>query len=630
MPRTYVDRGGTFTDVIVVEDDGTTTLRKVRSDVAVTADLQRGALTYGTTVVTNALLERRGVPTLLLISEGFGDLPQIRAMARPELFDPDAVWPRSLATRVIEVPGRMSADGVEVAPLALPPLDLAGIEAVAVVLLHAPANPAHEEAVEAAVRAVAPHLYVSIGHRLQPEPGYLARVETTLVDAALTPVLKTALQADGVPPEARLIRSDASLTARDDLLACDAVLSGPAGGVLAVQAIARQLGAPGAVGLDMGGTSTDVVCVLDHLPRHPADKPVAGVFLRRPMLAMETIAAGGGSVLWHDGLMPRVGPRSAGAFPGPQCYGAGGPPTITDAAVAAGLVDVAGFEPSLRADAVELPGPAQDFLDVAREAMAAAVQRLAGSWGVDPSTLPLVSFGGAAGQHAALVAERLGMREVVVHPFASGLSAWGQTLAVEADEAVRSVGPDDDLAAALTALQAALPARPQVERTLVMGARGTSSSLDVAWSADPVARASAFAAAHVQTFGFAPVGVAEVRAVRVRVSERPAASASALPDPWGLDARVICGPARVDGGATSVVVPPGWTARRVDGLLRLTRARAEGGATSAGAALAVWSSRLTSVAERAGEHLRRLARSVSVRDRRDFSCAVFDGLGRQS
>ena len=627
-PRTHVDRGGTFTDVVWIDGDEITAT-KVRSDRAVVGALTRGALTFGTTVATNALLERRGVRTLLLVSEGFGELLRLRHMSRPALFDPDADWPAPLAQRVVEVRGRIDAAGRELAPLTLPDLDLGDIEAVAIVLLHGPRNPAHELAVAAALAR--PDLHVVLGHQLGPEPGYLARVETALVDAAITPALRASMLGDRVPTGARAIRSDASLVDAARLRAPDAVLSGPAGGVLAVREVARLAGFDGAIGLDMGGTSTDVCFVRRELLRQPVDRAVAGVFLRRPMLAVDTIAAGGGSVLWREGGLPRVGPRSAGAAPGPQCYGAGGPPTLTDAALAAGLVDPTAFEPPLRPDAVVLPGEAADFLAVAREAMAAAVQRLAGSWGVDPAAWPLVAYGGAAGQHAADVAERLGIRTVLVHPLASVLSAWGQASAVAEEEAVEALWcplASADVASVVDGLRRRLPDLPVEQVQLGLRLRGSDAVLPVAWpDDDPAGR---FREAHQALFGFAADGELELVDVRVRRAERAPQVARVDQDPWGVGDKRLAGPRRLDGGGTSVWVPAGWTARRERGLLWLERAPGAAGHAppSDAASLALWWSRLTSVAERAGEHLARLARSVSIRERRDFSCALFDHAGR--
>ena len=588
----------------------------------------------GTTVATNALLERTGVRTLLLVTEGFEDLPTLRTMARPDLFDPDRGWPAGLATRVVGVRGRRDAQGRVVTPLVVPDLRLDDIDAVAIALLHSGVDDADERALAAALYAAKPGLYVSLGSALTSAPGYLARIETALVDAALTPVLQHALRRDRVPSSALAIRSDGALCPAHDLRAPDAVLSGPAGGVLAVQALARALDLPGAVGLDMGGTSTDVTLVdADALPWRHEEALIAGVGLARPMLRVDTIAAGGGSILANDGVTLRVGPRSAGADPGPQSRGRGGPPTLTDAALAAGLVDPTAYDPPLDLACVDLPGAAEDFLDVAREAMAAAVSDLAGQLGVDVRRLPLVAYGGAAGQHAAFVAARLGIDTVLVHPCASVFSAWGQAWARRARWARRSPWTrlaDTDLPGLVAVLRAEL-GDAQAPVTVTLRPPGTDQAATVPWSPD-VDLEAAYRAAAARTAASPPQGPLEVVDVAAIAWRSPPTPPHAPPDPWGLGSARREGPCRIDGARTSVVVPVGWTASLDRGVLRLDRQGAEppvedldddGPRTQA-----LWASRFFDVATRAGEHLRRAARSVSVRDRRDFSFAVFDGRGR--
>ncbi len=640
MPRTFVDRGGTFTDVVVVEDDGAVRVRKVPSDRAVVGDLARGELVFGTTVATNALLERAGVPTLLLVDEGLEDLPWIGDMTRPALFEPEATRPPPLCDRAVGVPGRIAADGtVEVAPALPDDLDLEGIEGVAVCLRHGPAAPEAEEELAAAVRRSAPGAHVVAGHAVDPEVGLLARVETALVDAAITPVLRRALERDRIPEGARAMRSDGSLVDATALRAPEAVLSGPAGGVLAVAAIAELAGFERAVGLDMGGTSTDV-CRVDRgaLPHREGHLEVAGVRLRRPMLEVETIAAGGGSVLTSDGLRLAVGPRSAGADPGPQCYGRGGPPTLTDAALACGLVDPEAFDPPLRPDRVDLPDEAEAFLDVARESMAAAVRRLATARGVDLRDHALVAYGGAAGQHAAEVAARLGIDTVLVHPLAGVLSAWGQSLARREATAVRAVwAPLEDVLAELpdrvAALRDSLPELGRWEATVELRPRGTDHALAVRFHPGDGANAlrDRFEEAHRERYGFVRErGALEVVNLVVHVAAPAPTPPEVTDDPWGLGDEERAGPCRLTAPTTAVWVPEGWCARRERGLLRLDRTTrtarpAATVRTPRGAAL--WGRRFMAVAEQAGEVLQRLARSVNIRERHDFSCAVFDGSG---
>lgn len=633
--RTFVDRGGTFTDVVHIDADGHTTIVKVRSDEAVVGELARGRLTFGTTVATNALLEGRGVPTLLVISEGFADLPHVRDMTRPALFDPTERWPEPLTRQIVEVGGRLGVDGAIREPLgSLPPHD-GEVQAVAIVLLHGPSRPEWELELARQARARWPEAHISLGHQIAPRRGYLARVETTLVDAAITPILAQAVRADRIAAEALAIRSDGSLCPALELRAPDAVLSGPAGGVVAVASLARHLGEGLVVGFDMGGTSTDVCLIRDgQIPRRSGHQRVAGTALSTPVLEVHTIAAGGGSVLHHDGVQLRVGPRSAGADPGPQCYGRGGPPTVTDAALAAGRVAAQAFSPPLQPAAVELPATAEAFLAVAHEQMAGAIRALAAARAEDVTEGSLMAFGGAAGQHAADVATRLGMSRVWVHPAASVLSAYGQALARREERAERSLwcplGDWDHVERAWSELEASLPALGEVHRVLEVRYVGTDASLTVQ-AAGPDEAAQAFAAEHRRLYGFEGAGELEVVDVRVRVTG-PAPEVPALPDdPWGLGEGVTTGPVRLDTPTTSVWVPAGWQACRDRGLLRLDRvapAARPAATTRTAEATALWSQRIRAVATDAGVVLRRLARSVNVRERLDFSCAVFDGDGQ--
>ena len=642
---TCVDRGGTFTDVVYVDAHGAVEIRKVRSDEAVVGELARGHLTFGTTVATNALLERTGVPTLLVVTEGFADLARIGDQTRPSLFDPDARWPEPLCQSAFEVGGRVAADGTELDPLTfedaalLHALDDSGAAAVAVVLLNSHRVSDHELAVQRFIQAHRPDVFVALGHTASPEIGYLARIETTLVDAAITPVLQEALTRDRIPADAMATRSDGSLCPASALRAPDAVLSGPAGGVLAVAQVAAQAGISRAVGLDMGGTSTDV-CRIDvgTLPRREGDVRVAGVRLRRPMLEVDTIAAGGGSILASDGRRLTVGPESAGAAPGPQCYGRGGPPTLTDAALAEGLVDPQAFEPPLDLDAVSLPGDAAEFLAIARESMAQAVRRLALARGVDLADHALVSYGGAAGQHAAEVARLLGIRTVLIHPCAAVLSAWGQAMAPREESAVRAMWLPLDAPswtatrAVLGDLERDLPPLGEVTATVELRYRGTDHAFEVPATASLERVVSAFEAAHQQRFGFLRPGLSpEIVNARVRVSAPRPPLPPVEEDPWGVGDAHFEGPRRLTTPTTAIHVPAGWTARRHRGLLWLEEARPvppplPRERTPWGVEL--WSNRFQAVAEEAGTVLQRLARSVNIRERLDFSCAIFDGHGQ--
>ncbi|MSQ02238.1 MAG: 5-oxoprolinase [Myxococcales bacterium] len=630
-PHTYVDRGGTFTDFVHVDDAGTVTMRKVPSDDAVVGALAAGPITFGTTVATNALLERRVVRVLLVVTEGFADLVRIGDMARRGLFLPDDRWPPPLATRVVEARGRHGPDGGEVDALEAPVLDLRDIDAVAIVCFGSCWNPSHELAL-AALLPVGTE--ISLGHRLSPEVGYLARVETALLDAAVSPVLHRALRSDRIPHTALAIRSDGTLTAAQALRAPDAVLSGPAGGALAVEAVAVLAGLSLAVGLDMGGTSTDV-CVVEpgRLTRRQPGWRVAGLRVGRPALEIETVAAGGGSILGRDALGYTVGPESAGADPGPQALGRGGPPTLTDAAIDAGLVDVANFPLDLHLEAIRLPGPADAFLAIAREAMADAIRRLALRRGLDVRRAALVAFGGAAGQHACVVAEKLGIDEVLVHACAPVLSAWGQALARASEEAVTPIWAPlpagwPAVQAAWASMAAALPALGELQCQLDIRVRGTDAVLAVE-AQSPDAAAAAFEIEHRRRFGFVrhdrSLDVVNARCRSVAPRPEP------LPAPVWPEAtpRQLDGPARLDLPGTSVWVADGWRAERQGVLFRLRRlvGSRSSGMEDPASLLPLWGARLMSAAEEAGEVLRRLARSVNIRERLDFSCALFDGNG---
>jgi 5-oxoprolinase (ATP-hydrolysing) len=642
--RTYVDRGGTFTDVVTVHDTGQVEISKVRSDEAVVGKLAKGPLIFGTTVATNALLEHKGVRTLLITNKGLADLPFIGDMARPCLFDSNVAWPRPLCDRVLEIEGRMDAKGREIEALEIPYLDLTNIDSVAVVFAHSNVNPAHEVALSEAVKRQSEEdalavPYIAMGHELCPEVGMLARVETALVDAAITPVLRNSMITDRIPDEALAMRSDASLCKAAELRAPDAVLSGPAGGVLAVAEVARQAGFEKAVGLDMGGTSTDV-CRIDagELPRQEGNVRVAGVRIRRPILEVATIAAGGGSILSEDGLRLSVGPESAGANPGPQCYGRGGPPTLTDAALAAGLLDPHSFSPALDLEEVSLPGPADAYLDIARETMAQAVRRIATARGVDLRDHALVSLGGAAGQHAAEVAARLGIRMVLIHPCASVLSAFGMALSRCEEERSAPVWRKlrdvwKSLPEIIAGLFHTVPNLGQSFVSLELRHLGTDHALEVPLLPNDEVESvfERFGAEHQLRYGFKRSNLSvELVNVRVRtVADRPQSPPIHM-DPWWIGEKVLEGPDLIKTATTSIWVPEGWVAFKADGLLKLEhRAVFQPSLPSERTPYAVelWSSRFMSVAEQAGEVLRRLARSVNIRERLDFSCAIFDGDG---
>ena len=637
--KTFIDRGGTFTDVVIRDSTGRIKVKKVPSDIAKAGQLAIGHLTLGTTVATNALLERKTARTLLMVTKGFRDLLTIGDMTRPSLFCPDTRWGPPLVQEIVEVEGRIDAEGQEVNPLRLPSLDVSAFDAIAIALIYSSKNPVHEQLLRAHLLAAKPNLAISMGHLISPELGYLARIHTTCVDAAVTPILHKAMRRDHIPSTALAIRSDGSLCPATTLRAPDAVLSGPAGGVLAVQAVARQGGFQHAVGLDMGGTSTDVCRVsCDQLNYLEGSHRVAGFSLNRRSLEVETIAAGGGSILASDGLCLSVGPHSAGANPGPQCYGRGGPPTLTDAALSMGLINPEDFSPPLDASAIQLPGPAEDFLAIAREAMAAAVRKIATTRGISLHDHALVAYGGASGQHAAPVAALLGIRTVLIHPCAAVLSAWGQQFARCEEKRVVSWWRPFHLGLPAIRqtwrnMRETLPDWAEVQYSLDLRFQGTDHSLEIAGSLTDIEAhfEREFRREHARRYGFErPDGCLETVNLRCTVSKAVTPHSPQETDPWNIGDQTIFGPHCLFCSTTAIVVPDGWRAQRRNGLLVLeslspTPARNEQLPTPA--ARTLWSHRFMNVAEQAGVTLARTAQSVNIRQRLDFSCALFNERG---
>ncbi|MEJ8629631.1 hydantoinase/oxoprolinase family protein [Sphingomonas sp. I4] len=491
----------------------------------------------GTTVATNALLERKGARTLLVVDRGFADLLAIGNQARPRLFDLDIRLPVPLYDAVIEIGGRIDRDGNIVVPLdeaatveALAAKRAEGFEAVAIALTHSWAHPATEARVAELARA-AGFAQVSASHAVSPLIGLVSRGRTSVVDAYMSPVLRryvdrVAGALDGVP--LHFMQSNGGLAEAAAFQGKDAILSGPAGGVVAAARTAEATGIDRVIGFDMGGTSTDVTLYAGRFER-VLDAEVAGVEMRVPMMAIDTIAAGGGSILHYDGARFRVGPDSAGANPGPACYRHGGPLTVTDANVLVGKIHPAHFpavfgpngDEPLDAEATArgfaalvaqtgIADPrriAEGFIEVAVAQMAAAIKRVALERGEDVSGFTLQCFGGAGGQHACRVAETLGMRRVLIHPLAGVLSAYGMGLADRIAIRQRSVEqplgtPLGDIADALgEAAEAEVGAGAERVATVNLRYAGTDTALGVPLGEDSVMR-DAFEAAHLTRFGF--------------------------------------------------------------------------------------------------------------------------------
>jgi 5-oxoprolinase (ATP-hydrolysing) len=729
-----VDRGGTFTDCIGISPDGALhTHKRLSSETApvegiraileeVGAVRESGTLPaatveLGTTVATNALLERRGVPTVLVTNRGLGDVLEIGTQQRPDLFALAIERVPPLHTRVLEVEGRLAPDGAELVPLdlgaareGLSVARAAGCRAAAIVLLHAYANPAPEEALATLALEVG-FEYVATSADVAREIGLLARGETTEADAYLTPLLRDhvrALRAALPGAVLRFMQSSGGLTDAERFRGPGALLSGPAGGVVGAARVARKAGFERAIGFDMGGTSTDVSLLDRGGAERAFETIVAGVRVRSPMLRIHTIAAGGGSLCRYDGFRFTVGPESAGADPGPLCYGRSASRAgtlglaLTDANHHLGRVPVDRFPfpldgapvaAALEALASEVSsaghayGPdeiAAGFVEIANAQMAQAIEEVSIRRGVDPRDFALVGFGGAGGQHVCAVARKLGMRTVLIHPLAGLLSAYGIGSAERTWDRQRDAGRrlleagriPGEVEAALLDLEgegrAALAAEGvergavRVERALDLRYVGTDTALTLAAPRDGDLEA-AFAATHHTRFGYARSGRAlEVVTARVRASadpgmplpdlpgpaERAAAGAPAprrvarvwFPGPgwclaplyWREDFPMgarLSGPALVLEATSTVVVDPGWDVESVaEGTLVLRDTQGSAAAPDVRplddpVRLEVFGSRFMSIAEQMGAVLRNTAVSTNIKDRLDYSCAVFGADG---
>ncbi len=740
----WIDRGGTFTDIVARDPAGRLSTAKLLSenpgryrDAAVAgirqilglgpdAPLPPGAVEavkMGTTVATNALLERKGERVLLLVNRGFADMLRIGNQARPRLFDLNVKLPELLHERVAEIGGRVAVDGAEIEALdeaaARAALDAAfadGIRAVAVVLMHAWAHPAHEKRLGELARQ-AGFTQVSLSHQASPLPRIVPRGDTTVVDAYLSPILRRYVDQvaselnGGAPAEGAtrlyFMQSSGGLAEAGAFQGKDAILSGPAGGIVGAARTAAMAGLDRIIGFDMGGTSTDVALYAGEFER-AFETQVAGVRMRAPMMAINTVAAGGGSILTFDGARFRAGPESAGAVPGPACYRRGGPLTVTDANVMVGKIRPEHFPPIFGADAnqpldadivrrkfaalaAEIAAAtgtpqapeqvAEGFLRVAVANMANAIKQVSIQKGHDVTRYALQCFGGAGGQHACLVADALGMETVFIHPFAGVLSAYGMGLADQtaireaAVEQPLSPGSMHDLAARLDALeqagreelarQGADPATLSAARRLHLRYGGTDSFLPVPFGPHDQVLA-AFTDAHRRRFGFATperqvvveACVAEVTAPGERVEEaalppRPAGeplpvleavalfTGGAAHQAPVLDREAlragdrIAGPALIREANATTVVEPGWTAEvtpRNHLLLRRTEQRREARIADTSrpdpVMLELFNNLFMNIAEQTGAVLQNTSLSVNIKERLDFSCAIFDATGR--
>jgi len=700
----WIDRGGTFTDC-VHRDTYTGALRVTKvlsSDQAplegIRALLGLGPgdpippseVRMGTTLATNALLERGGCRCVLVADEGLGDLIRLGDQTRPELFALDIEKPEPLADAVVEVGARMTADGSLLHALDSDALRLAlegarsrGAESVAVALIHAYRDDGLEHRVAAIAKEVG-FAHVSVSSEISNELGLLGRTDTTVANAYLTPLLThylAELETELGEGRLRMMQSNGGLVDASGFIGRNAVLSGPAAGVVATGAVADELGLSEVIGFDMGGTSTDVSRYAGEVSR-VFESQISGIRIRAPMIELHTVAAGGGSICKLEGKRMTVGPQSAGAEPGPLCYGKpdGHELTLTDVALCLGRIAADRFpfaldeeKPrqkldeiavSLRALGVERTSTdaAHGFLRVAVENMAAAIQKVSVGRGHDVRTHGMVVFGGAGGQYACLIARRLGIKSLVFHPYAGALSAFGMGVANFEWHGERDAGRaslEDPLPERWLERDSGPGARWHVRRQIALRYRGTETALAVDWGNSSAMRA-AFKALHRREFGYVrrdhPVEAATLR-VTVELSgtkpELPVAEpGSGKPERiamlWSGGALVqapvyhreslpidveVHGPALVLDATGTVVVDEGFIAIRNERdylILRDIEANAEREAADTRVdpvLLEVFNNQFKSIAEQMGVVLQRTAMSTNIRDRLDFSCAVFDAEG---
>ncbi|MEM9436773.1 MAG: hydantoinase B/oxoprolinase family protein, partial [Pseudomonadota bacterium] len=659
------------------------------------------AVKMGTTVATNALLERKGDATLLMITEGFGDLLRLGYQTRPKLFDLHIKRPSLIYERVAEVPERLDATGEVVTELDLARARAAleaayadGIRSVAIAFMHAHVNPAHEADVAQAAREIG-FTQVSVSHEVSRLAKLVGRGDTTVVDAYLSPKLRRyvdqvagALDVGRATGALLFMQSNGGLADASAFQGKDAILSGPAGGIVGMVETGRAAGFERLIGFDMGGTSTDVSHYAGAYER-TFETEVAGVRMRAPMMDIHTVAAGGGSICtYRDGRF-QVGPESAGADPGPAAYRRGGPITVTDCNVMLGKLQPAHFPPvfglggdepldreavAAGFDALDLGMAAEEaaegFLRIAVDNMANAIKKISVERGHDVSTYTLQCFGGAGGQHACLVAEALGMSRVMIHPFAGVLSAYGMGLADirairEGQVDLPLEGGVAEAAARVEALgaEAETEVRAQGAAEVTRQARahlryeGSHQSLEVPFGAVAAMKAD-FEAAHQARFGFvSPERALEFEMVAVEAIGATGEAPEAVV-PTG-DAAVVAevdvylggwrsvplydrdtlgpgafieGPAIIKEATGTNMVEPGWNAS-LDGAgnLILERQDAPQIATSGTEAnpvmLEVMSNLFMSVADQMGATLANTSWSVNIKERLDFSCAIFDRAG---
>jgi 5-oxoprolinase (ATP-hydrolysing) len=724
----WIDRGGTFTDIVGKHPDGRLLTHKLLSenpehyrDAAVAgirhllglkpdepvSPEQVQCVKMGTTVATNALLERKGEPTLLVTTRGFRDALRIAYQNRPRLFDRQIVLPELLYTRVIEAHERIGAHGEVIESLDEAHLRErlwaaydAGLRSVAIVFMHGYRYTAHEQAAARLTRELG-FTQVSTSHETSPMMKFVSRGDTTVVDAYLSPILRRYVdQVASEMPGVKLffMQSSGGLADAQAFAGKDAILSGPAGGIVGMARTAELADCKKVIGFDMGGTSTDVSHFAGEFERE-FETQVAGVRMRAPMMSIHTVAAGGGSILAFDGARFRVGPESAGANPGPASYRRGGPLAVTDANVMLGKIQPAYFpqvfgphanEP-LSAEPVReqfkalaqqsgrsAEEVAEGFIRIAVQQMANAIKKISVARGYDVTRYTLQCFGGAGGQHACLVADALGMTRVMVHPLAGVLSAYGMGLAdqslireqaVELPLGAQALPQITQQLDALAAQASAALARQQLSQSAVQVRRrvhvryeGTDSALVVPFG-DEGAIQAGFEAAYRQRFAFLMAGkrllVEAVSVEAVVAGDAPAEQAQRLHPEREVPRRetvrlysggqwhdaalvvredlrcgdVVPGPAIIAEKNATTVVEPQWQARltALDHLMLERQVprqqRFALGTTVDPVLLEVFNNLFMNIAEQMGLQLQNTAYSVNIKERLDFSCALFNAQG---
>jgi len=717
----WIDRGGTFTDIVARAPDGTLKTAKLLSenpeqyaDAAIEAitrllghapDARVASVKMGTTVATNALLERKGEPTLLAITRGFADALAIGYQARPKLFTRAIQKPLPLYADVLEINERVGANGEIIHALdetqtaaGFAAARARGINAVAIVLMHGYRFPQHEQRLKTLAEA-AGFTQISVSHEIAPLIKLVGRGDTTVADAYLSPALRRYVRqvTEKLDPATRLMfmQSSGGLAGEGAFTGANAILSGPAGGIVGMAKTAGAAGITRVVGFDMGGTSTDVSLYTGSFER-THETVVAGTRIRAPMLAIHTVAAGGGSICRFDGTRLRVGPESAGANPGPMSYRRGGPLTVTDCNLYLGRIQPAHFpaifgpagDQPLDRDAVvrhvdalahevsaatgrPITGAAlaEGFIAIAVDDMAKAVRQISIQRGHNVTTCTLSSFGGAGGQHACKVADALGIGEVFVHPLAGLLSALGMGLADLTALRERTLGAplekgiasaealadtlEADARAALVA-QADDLAGVSVSRRAELRYAGADSGLSLPLAPSEAMRA-AFETEHRARFGYVmPGGALVIEAVsveavghwpappiRVESKAQAASACTMVVDGAPVEAPVLArgallpgetinGPAVILEDGATTVIDAGWRGEFSPGgdlILRrvvpLPAQRALG--TDADPVMVeIFNNRFMAIAEEMGIALQTTAHSVNIKERLDFSCALFD------